>query len=106
MADLKDPNPYGKQGRHHKLNQQHTAARYHLRAGIARVALEAKVTGKPAEDSVGRPMLYSNEMAQRHSASQLEKWADDRRSSTAVFSGMEFRCPQCKRSTKQCRCRR
>ena len=104
MADLlKDPNPYGKQGRHHRLNQQHTAARYHLRAGIARVALEAKVTGKPAEDSVGRPLLYSNEMAQRHSASQLERWADGP-SPMALSSGMDF-CSRCHRVPEACRCK-
>ena len=103
---LKDPNPYGKQGRHHKLNQQHTASRYHLRAGIARVALEAKVTGKPAEDSVGRPLLYANEMSQRHSASTLEHWANggDQSRSSAMVGGMDF-CSRCHRVPEACRCR-
>ena len=100
---MKDPNPYGKAGRHHKLNQQHTAARYHLRAGIARVALEAKVTGKPAEDSVGRPLLYANEMAQRHSAGQLERWANGHRKVLGI-GGMEF-CKRCHRVPRYCRCR-
>jgi|SRR3990167_638966 len=99
-----DPNPYGNMGRHHRLNHQHTAARYHLRAGIARVALEAKVSGKPAEDSVGRPLLYSNEMAQRHSASTLERWADGH-STTGAFEGMAF-CRRCKRVPEACWCRR
>ena len=104
---LKDTNPYGKMGRHNKLNQQHQKSRFHLRAGIARVALEAKVTGKPAEDSVGRPLLYANEMSQRHSASTLEKWANggDRSLSSAMVGGMDF-CSRCKRLPDYCRCRR
>ena len=100
---LKDPNPYYKTGRHNKLNQQHTKARYHLRSGMARVALEAKVTGKPAEDSVGRPLLYANELAERHGAGQLERWANGNKT-VAVIGGMDF-CESCHRVPEYCKCR-
>lgn len=101
---MRDTNPYASKGRHHRLNQQHEAARYHLRGGMARVALEARVTGKPAEDSVGRPLLYANEMAQRHNAGTLEKWAAGR-STRGAFQGMMF-CRRCKRVPQACQCRR
>lgn len=97
-----DPNPYGRKGRHHRLAQQHTESRYWLRQGMAKVALEAKVTGKPAEDSVGRPLLYANEMAQRHSTSQIQRWAKGYRK-VSGFAGMDF-CPFCHRIEEACRC--
>lgn len=103
-----DTNPYGRKGRHHRLNQQHTKARYHLRAGMSKVALQAKLEGKPAEDSVGRPLLYANELAERHGAAQLARWAKGGDTTTTVvglFGGMDFRCPACHRLTKTCRCR-
>mgnify|MGYP001616136746 CR=1 FL=1 len=101
---LKDTNPHGAKGRHHRLNQQHQSSRRHLRAGMARVALESRVTGKPAEDSVGRPLLYANEMAQRHNAGTLEKWAEGR-STQGAFGGMDF-CARCHKVPSMCRCRK
>lgn len=49
-------------------------ARYHLRGGIASMAMKTKVTGKPEIDCRGTPLKYSNEMAERHSISQVERW--------------------------------
>ena len=89
-------------GRHNSHTQQHQQARYHLRQGIAKEALVTKVTGKPAVDSVGRPLLYSNEMAERHNAGTLEKWARGYRA-TSVVSGMAF-CRRCHRIPEACRC--
>lgn len=66
--------------RHNRHTTQHQQARYHLRGGIALAARKAKVTGKPATDSVGRPLLYANEMSERHNLKTIEKWvrASDR----------------------------
>lgn len=100
---LKDTNPYAKHGRHDRRNQRHEQGRYHLREGMAKVALATKVTGKTAVDAVGRPLLYSNEMAERHSAGQLESWARGARV-VGGFSGMDF-CTQCHRVPHACRCR-
>ena len=47
-----------------------------MRAGIARVALKAKLTGKPEVDFVGKPLVYANEMAERHSLTTIGRWAD------------------------------
>ena len=90
-------------GRYDRHTAQHQRARYHLRAGMARVALEAKVIGKPAEDSVGRPLLYANEMSQRHGVNTLQRWADGRSTATVLVSGMAF-CSRCKRVPTACRC--
>ena len=67
-------------GRHDRHTAANQKARFHLRGGMARMALEAKRSGKPVEDSVGRPLAYCNEMADRHGHKTLEKWvrASDR----------------------------
>ena len=101
---MADTNRYGKLGPHHRLNQQHTESRYWLRQGMAKVALEAKVTGKPAEDSVGRPLKYANELAERHSTSQIQRWAKDHRP-VGGFAGMEFRCARCHHLKRRGKCR-
>lgn len=62
-------------GRHDRHTAQHQQARRHLRQGIATVALQAKLSGGPELDCVGRPLQYANEMAERHSIGQIERWA-------------------------------
>ena len=66
-------------GRHDTHTKTHQAARYHLRAGMAKVALQAKAEGRPAVDSRGTPLRYANEMAQRHNTKTLARWAANRR---------------------------
>ena len=90
-------------GRHDGHTRAHQHARYRLRGGIARMAIQAKVEGKPVEDSVGRPMKYCNEMADRHGLKTLEKWARGATMS-ALAAGMDF-CSRCHRVPEACRCR-
>ena len=89
-------------GRHDRHTARHQASRYHLRQGMAKLALKTKVDGQPMVDTAGRPFLYCNEMAERHNTKTIEKWARGVKT-LAVQGGMEF-CPQCHRVPKACRC--
>lgn len=89
-------------GRHDGHTRQHQQARRHLKQGMAKVALRARVEGQPATDCVGRPLLYANEMAERHSARTLERWAKGH-TILAIGTGMDF-CPTCHRVPEHCRC--
>lgn len=91
-------------GRHDRHTQQHQRARYHLRTGMAKVALEAKVNGTAPVDSVGTPLHYASEMMERHSTTTLVRWARGVKTVTSV-GGMAF-CKTCQRVPKACRCRR
>ena len=93
--------PYDK-GRHDRHTRQHQQARYHLRQGMAKVALKAKVEGRPEVDCVGRPLLHANEMAERHNMKTLQKWADGR-STSVIVGGMDF-CAGCHCVPEACRC--
>ena len=62
-------------GRHDRRTQAMDEGRRHLRRGIARCAQQVQATGAPQVDCVGRPMRYSNEMAERHSPSQVDRLA-------------------------------
>ena len=53
-------------------------ARYHLRAGMATVALQAKIEGKPAVDAAGRPLKYANRLANGVGMAELERWRNKR----------------------------
>ena len=94
--------PMYDKGRHDAHTRQNQKARYHLRAGIAKVALEAKRDGKPAEDCVGRPLQFANEMAERHNTKQLVQWSKGYKPAGFV-GGMEF-CPTCHKVPKFCEC--
>lgn len=59
-------------------------SRYKLRAGMARVALRTKASGREECDARGTPLKYSNQLAQGHSASTLEHWAKGRSTSTTI----------------------
>lgn len=50
------------------------AARRKLRAGIAKVAEQAKAEGRAPVDCRNHPLKYATEMMNRHSASTLAKW--------------------------------
>lgn len=63
-------------GRHDQHTQLHQESRYWLRQGMARVALRTKLSGKPEVDARGTPLKYSNEMAERHSTTTIQRWAD------------------------------
>ena len=76
--------PYTK-GRHDAHRRKEDESRYWLRAGMARVALKAKIEGRPEVDARGAPLYYSNRMAQGHSASTLEKWANGKRTTVVVL---------------------
>ena len=89
-------------GRHDSHTRAHQSSRYHLRAGIAKVALEAKRDGKPVEDCVGRPLQFANEMAERHNTKTLVKWSKGYKK-VVVSSGMEF-CPDCHKVPAACVC--
>ena len=91
-------------GRHNAHTRAHQQARWHLRQGIATCALKTKVDGELEVDCVGRPLQFSNEMAERHSIKTLQKWADGRRT-VALSEGMDF-CARCQRVPRACRCRR
>lgn len=97
---LKDTAP-GK-GRHDRKLEAHQKARYHLRRGMATVALKAKVEGKPEVDCVGRPLLYANEMAERHGVNTLARWARGAKT-VAIIGGIDF-CSKCKRIEDFCKC--
>ena len=82
-------------GRHDKHRQLDDQCRWRLRKGMAKVALSEQITGKPAVDSYGHP-LRAHEMAQRHSMTQVERWA--RGWSGAVILKPSSRwCPTCKK---------
>lgn len=51
------------------------ASRRHLRAGMAKVALQAKMNGRPEVDCRGTPLKYANRMADGHGAGTLERWS-------------------------------
>ena len=91
-------------GRHDRHTQQHQGARYHLRRGMATVALQAKVDGRAPVDCVGTPLQYATEMMERHSVQTLSKWSRGA-TTTAVAGGMAF-CARCERVPEACRCRR
>ncbi len=95
--------PYNK-GRHCRHTAAEQASRYNLRQGMAKVALQAKRSGKPELDCVGRPLRYANEMAQQCGTKTIEKWA--RGSHTVAMSGgMDF-CPDCKCVPEHCDCKK
>lgn len=82
----------GRHDAHTRANQQ---ARRHLRAGMAKCAIRSKVSGRPEVDCVGRPLLYSNEMSERHSLPTLERWAKGY-SAIVVGKPTQRWCPRCK----------
>jgi len=59
-------------------------SRYQMRKGMARVALKTRVTGERKIDARGKPFLYSNEMAERHSAGTLDRWSRGYKASSAA----------------------
>lgn len=73
---------YGRRGS--ERMKRENESRYRLRAGIAKVALEAKADGKPVCDARGTPLRYANEAAERHSSSTLEQWRKGRSTKTIV----------------------
>ena len=93
--------PYNK-GRHCRHTAAEQASRYNLRQGMAKVALEAKVSGKPELDCAGRPLLYANQMARQCGQRTIEKWARGVKP-VAVVGGMDF-CPSCHKVPEFCDC--
>ena len=91
--------PYDKG--HDAHTATHQAARYGLRKGMARVALQHKTGVRPATDVRGKPMR-AMEMAERHSTSTLQRWANGY-SQTVIGSGMDF-CKTCHRIPQACAC--
>ncbi len=89
-------------GRHDSHTRAHQESRYHLRQGIAICAEQIKATGEKQVDCVGRPMQYSNEMAERHGMKTVAKWARGARM-TAVMGGMDF-CHDCHKVPEHCTC--
>lgn len=87
-----------------KRKEAMTEGRYHLRRGIAKVALQAKVTGQTEVDCVGRPLLHANNMVEQVGINQISKWARGVHSTAIAVSGMEF-CPDCKCVPEYCTCR-
>ena len=69
-----------------KRVREEDASRRYLRAGIAKIALRHK-RERPALDSHGHPLVYAQEMANRHSERTLERWADKSRCRTIVNMG-------------------
>lgn len=64
--------------RHDQRIKDSDAARRHLKAGIATVALRHLRT-RPAVDSYGHPLARAVEMSERHNERTLERWAQKRR---------------------------
>ena len=73
------------QGRHDRDTQAHQAARYRLRTGMARVALQIQDGRDDGRDAAGRPLTYATEMAQRHSRATLTKWARNARKTVVIL---------------------
>lgn len=86
-----------------KRKDKMTEGRYHLRRGIAKVALQAKVTGQTEVDCVGRPLLHANNMANQVGINQISKWARGVNSTAVAVSGMEF-CKVCHCVPEYCNC--
>ncbi len=60
-------------GRLDKRRIQEDKDRYHLAAGMAKVALKAKLEGRPEVDARGVPLFYANRMASGMSGRELER---------------------------------
>lgn len=65
---------YGSRGS--RRMKREDESRYQMRKGMAKVALRSKANGTPELDSRGVPMFYANRMADGHSISTIEKWAN------------------------------
>ena len=74
---------YERHGRHDRRREQEDASRRHLRAGMAKVALQHRRV-RLANDSYGHPLAHAVEMAERHSERTLEQWSDRNRTKTVV----------------------
>lgn len=77
--------------------RQHQAARFHLRQGMARVALDHKLGIRTAHDFTGQP-LKAMEMAERHSVSTLQRWAHGYAAKAAPGQPSQVYCERCKGS--------
>lgn len=69
---------------HDQHTDAHQAARYKLRAGMAKAALKMK-RERMINDAYGRPLSLAKEMAERHSTKTLETWARRKSSKTFVM---------------------
>lgn len=67
------------------IRQTTDADRYHMRAGMAKVALIYK-RERELKDAHGQPLSYAKRMAEGTSEKQLEQWAKNRSRTRTVIA--------------------
>lgn len=83
-------------GRHDRHTEAHQQARYHLRQGMAKVALRAKRSGQPVVDCAGRPLLYANRVSEQVGTATIERWAKGWGAKAAPGKPTQVWCAPCK----------